>query len=115
MNLTPKLGGDAAITKDAPRKAISDYNIKQFRSGIWDIYGRSPEDGEKKPQKPGPDFVQMVPYLRRYTREVIDAGGAMLIVYVLASMVSSLFPAASIYFSGELLNMVSHCFRIYNR
>lgn len=89
----------------------SDDDIKHNRVGIWDLYfdlGTQRKRIRSSAVASTAELAETLPYLWRFTHEILSAGGDLLIVDLSLRALNAVLPAISLYYSGELLRLVRH-------
>ncbi|KAF8525243.1 P-loop containing nucleoside triphosphate hydrolase protein [Hysterangium stoloniferum] len=84
-------------------------HVKHTRVGVWDFY----EDTSYKQRTMTPplmrrleDTLVSLPYVARAIKEVAILANGTLILYFACTLVASLLPAATLYYSSQLLHVV---------
>jgi ABC-type multidrug transport system fused ATPase/permease subunit len=83
--------------------------IKHTRLGVWDLYEKS-ED--KRPWLLWPSFqiidelLTSLPYVLKAFKTLAALCPKLLVVYLITILISSLLPATTLYYSGQLLQVV---------
>ncbi|KAI0770932.1 P-loop containing nucleoside triphosphate hydrolase protein [Trametes elegans] len=98
------------------RKGTFDPNdthrVKHTRIGVWDLYQEENPDFENVPGsvwlQRASEAYACLPYLMRMLRDVLSIRSCwvLLVSYFVAQFLHSLLPAASLWYSGQLLSIL---------
>ncbi|TFK85037.1 P-loop containing nucleoside triphosphate hydrolase protein [Polyporus arcularius HHB13444] len=102
-----------AVTK---RKGVfnpeDNTRVKHTRVGVWDLYEEINPDLQ---HIPGSTWIEKtleayacLPYLLRMVRDILSIRSCLVLIgaYGVAEVLSSLIPAASLWYSGQLINIL---------
>ena len=82
-------------------------NVKRSRVGVWDVYLAKPD---KPPAIPFfqtfKEALKSLPYVVRAVKVLAFLCYKTLLIYIISGLVISLLPATSLFYSGQLLQVV---------